>query len=134
LINGITPISIASSGPPFLRTSTYSFSGSVSSVSCTLNNVVTGDELFAIVQASDTPQTSLTAIDSASDGFSYGQDWSYDIGMGGAYTQTGESGTITISLTVSNGLAALSLFCYDIGGAININTIFESNSSTSLLS
>lgn len=132
-----TPSSL--SGSPFLRSSTWAFSNSGTTASCILTNVTRGDELFAIVQSSGSPQTSMTANDSASDSFSYGQDWSYDIGMGGAYTQTTASGSVQMTITVNNGLASLSMFCYDIGGVTNTVAISKgyttypsSNSSASV--
>ena len=61
----------------------------------------------------------MNASDSATDHFSYVEDWATNIGMGGAFTTSIGNGTIEVTLTVNNPLAALSAFCFDIQGASN---------------
>jgi hypothetical protein len=97
---------------PYLRSESYNYADSLTSVSCTLNNVVTSDILFAVIQSSGTAQSTLSASDSASDTFTYLTDWTD--GFGSAYTVASPSGQDSITLTVGNSGAGLSLFCYDI--------------------
>lgn len=56
---------------PQLRSSSSNFAAPASSVTCSLNGVVAGDTLFAVVQSSGVAQTTMIASDSFGDSFSY---------------------------------------------------------------
>jgi hypothetical protein len=65
-----------------------------SSITCTLDNVRSGDVLFAAVQTSAVPGTGLSVSDTAGDSYTYLQDWDHNIGTGGAYANASSSGSI----------------------------------------
>ena len=115
---------------PALRSSTWVYASSTQSVSCTLSTVKATDVLFALVQSSGVPQTSLSATDSASDVFTYQSNWGGLIGAGTAYAKTTATGAVTITVTVSNGGADLTLFCYDIAHASTTVTMSQIGSGT----
>ena len=102
---------------PSLRSSTWNTATGAQMISCTLNTVKAGDVLFAVVQSSGVPQNSLSAIDSSSDNFAYQSNWGNAIGAGAAYARTTATGVVTITVTVSNGGADLTIFCYDVAHA-----------------
>jgi hypothetical protein len=112
--------------PPFLRSSSWGFASNSQAVTCTLNNVATGDELLIVVQSAGVSQlgTTLSAFDNSQDIFSYYTRWNQGWGMGAAFTSTGGSGTVKLTLQVANGGAGLSTFCYDIVGTQNSVSIF----------
>ena len=59
---------------------------------------------------------SVVASDTASDSFTYAQDWEVNVGVGAAFSQTTGSGKVDLTISVGNATAGLSMFCYDLSG------------------
>ena len=115
----LTPAyAVSQSSTPSLRSSSANYAVSTS-VSCKLEHVHAGDELFATVQSSGVAQTTMTAKDNFRGSFAYYTNWSFGTGMGAAYAKASSSGTVKLKITVGNAGAGLSLFCYDISGVQN---------------
>jgi hypothetical protein len=118
---------------PPLRGSAVIYEASSTSVSCGLRGVDKGDVLFALIQSSGVPQTTLAVKDNASDGYQYVTSWGPPYGMGGAYATAQSGGSITITATVGNGGAGLTLFCFDISDVTPVATYsVQTGSGTSL--
>jgi hypothetical protein len=105
----------------YLRSSAGAFAVS-SSAGCTLQNVGTGDVVFAVVQSSGVAQSTIHANDTGGDTYAYATNWG--VGVGAAYARASSGGTISVTVAVGE-TAGLSLFCYDIAGV----TTEVSNSS-----
>jgi hypothetical protein len=102
---------------PTLRSSGWAYAGAAAAVSCSLNDVVAGDALFVTVQSASVQQSSMTVSDPAKSVYSYISNWDFNHEMGAAYAQAAGGGAIAILVSVPNGGAGLSVFCYDIAGA-----------------
>ena len=115
---------------PTLRSFSTDFSQDSDTASCTLSNVNVGDVLFATIQSSSVAQSSLSASDTTGNSYQYLDNWGTYWGMGSAFTQTPQGGSITLTLTVGNGGAYLTLFCYDIAGVTDVVTSSQGSANS----